>query len=403
MKEVIPLNKDVFCLVHKGGRADAYSAIFVPGESGSLGSTECELRWLLCLSIFEGEKVKMIAHLAQCSALLVVYTIARDETPNTLHLRVLDVPSILKGEVKARNCRSLTDLKVRPGGFIEHDVQNNCLWASDIQSLSCWDACSLERRFHIDLASVDASNIRFSFGFVGIMQAFAGGVVQVQLYDSKTGRDAAYAKVNLIPDFSQNVNLDPDIVVLELIGGGAILAKCQGVQAAVVGVLGPSPQLCHLPGTEDWEPDSFVFLPSSGLILALVNEVLEIWHCFLPDIASCPMTPQPSCERIAVLRVPDLDTRRLCIDEQLAAIIVARPADLRNELFQCARTVTPSWTAAEDLVLIDLLNQGGIRAALKGICGGTGGGGVAEMKVNFEEGRMILLSRKGALLCYATE
>uniref|UniRef100_A0A7S4VXP5 Uncharacterized protein n=1 Tax=Alexandrium monilatum TaxID=311494 RepID=A0A7S4VXP5_9DINO len=372
VKDIVPLGDDAFCLVSTGGRADAYAA--TPGTIGSP-------RWLTSLAIFQGERVRMAAHLVSSCGLLTIFSVQGAAYRGRLFARVLDVPAVLKGETRTRNCGSLSDVSVPAGGFIEFDDQNHCVWASDGQRLRCWDARSFQERFALGpWAAQDVPNVRFTRGLAGLMRPCLDGALQISLYDARDGRWLTQTEVKLRPP-------DVDFVFLELINE-CVLMKRRSCEVVVVGLKSSASHVIR--GTSAWEPDNFLFLPSRHLLLALFRETLEIWSCSSPEF----------CCRLGTIRqVPDVRDSRFSVDEALGALLVVRRRFAR-------RRAAPAAAAAgdeedEELALLDLLRFGGTRAALRGACEDLGGG-VGRVLFSAARGHLLLLGRSGGLTAYST-
>lgn len=374
VKDVIPLGYDAFCLVAKGGHAAAFAA--APAMPEVAPGTP---RWLTSLNVFQGERIRMAAHLGGSRALLTVFAVPGAAYRGRLFARVLDVEGVLVGETRTRNCGSLADVSVPSGGFIEFDDQNQCIWANDGQYLRCWDACSFEERFALGpWAPGDMPNVRFTRGLAGLLRPARGGAIEVALHDARDGRLLTLTEVQLKPP-------DVDFVLLEMINE-CVLMKRQSCEVAVVSLKNSSCSV--LRGTAAWEPEAFVFLPSRHLILALFSDSLEIWTCSSPEFC---------CRLGTVRQLAQIRENRFCIDEHLGAALVVR-----------SRAAAPPRSSPagrqdleEDIALLDLLRFGGTRAAVRGACEGASGG-IGRVLFSAAQGLLLLLGRSGSLTAYTS-
>lgn len=398
VKDIVLLSRDAFCLVHSGGRADAFMSRVVSGER--------QMDWLTGLSIFDGERIKMVSHLRASQALLTVFAISGRGFQGKLFVRVLEVPPIFHGELRTRRCGSLSEVEVAAGGFIEFDDQNQCVWANDGQTLRCWDAGTFERRFALGpWLPQEVPNLRFTRGLAGLMRPLQTGAVEIGLHSAESGELLALQEVELRPQST-------DLVFLEMVNDLALM-KRRGCEVVVVSLRGAGHHV--LAGTAAWEPELFVFLPSRRLLLALFAESIEIWRCLRPD----------GCFKIGMVQQTEgFGPQRFSIDERLGAALVVRPPDdgLRSGAAKAqassrASSGAPRWSprlaalreadetavgnsSGADLSLIDLLRFGGTRAALQGACEGAGGGGVERVIFDIAQGLLILLGRNGGLFAY---
>lgn len=309
VKHVVLLTEDVFCLVRKGGRADAFAA---NGDVEGGTSEEQPLRWLADLNVYEGEKMRLVAHMCISNSLLTVFSISGRSFRGSLFVRVLDVASVIAGQLRTRDVGSLASTVVPTGGFVEFDAMNSCIWANDCQMLRCWDACTFEQRFALGpWQSEEMPNVRFTRGIIGLLSQPSPTMLDVKLYSSLEGRLQRQCEVHMptIPD--------SDVIVFLELMNEQLLLKRLHCEVSLVDLVSGNERV--IPGTANWEPDMFVFSPARRLLLARFAESVEIWQLSEPNACSC----------IGVVRpLHDFGAHRFSIDMSLALALVVRPASI---------------------------------------------------------------------------
>lgn len=423
VKHVVFLNLETFCLVFKGGHAHAF-AVNHPSQQAdqstagqSTADEQQPLRWLTDLCLFDEERMRLVAHMQVSASLLTVFSMADRQRRGRLYLRVLDAPSVLKGQVRTRSCGSLAATDVPSGGFVEYDSQNQCIWANDTENLRCWDAKTFQERFTLGpWGAGDIQNVRFTLGSVGLLKCLRSAVLEVTLHSTTDGRLERRCEV----PFTGGAEL----TFLELINQQLLLKHQQSEVLMIDLSTGGSQHV--IKETQDWEPELFVFLPSQGLMLARLGEVLEIWQCARTG----------GCCRLGTVRpVPDFGANRFSIEERLGLALVMRPPTRRTPRGKEAsaagvsgsspffarrgssgsppsaattrrRSAQPAGTQAvgspvlpegESLALLDLLSFGQLRATLSSPCQGIGGGGVAHLSFDLQSGSLLLIGRLGGI------
>lgn len=348
----------------------------------------------------------MVSHIAPSKVLLTAFS-----APGRagLSLRALEVSALLRGEVCTRSCGELTEVILSPGGFVEYDCLNRCIWAYDNVNLRCWDDCTFRPRFVLGPWNAETRpNLRFDLGFVGTLRTMQEGtLVEVKLHSSQDGALLAAREVNLPMPAPAGTTEDggsqaAEIVFLEVHGGCALM-KRRGGEALAVDILGDGSS-CIIKGTKDWEPEVFLFLQRQHILLALIHGSVQIWRLVVGR-PSCPLNTKLApltCQQIGRIRLPqDCGLTSLGLDYQLATLLaVRRPDDPRPARWASA---WPDQKDGEDLMLMDLLNGGGPRAALHGVCSGIGGGGVSHLYFDQAQGLLLLLGRRGGLSAYSTQ
>ncbi|CAK0877771.1 unnamed protein product [Prorocentrum cordatum] len=373
VKDVVPLTRDAFCVVMSSGRADAFASS-APVARGQARPAGHELVWLASLSLFDGERVRLVARVRPSGSVLVVFAqTARSESRErrgTLYARVLDLPALLLGVAQVRDAGTLAAVSVPVGGFIECDEQNGCIWANDCQVLRCWDSQTFEQRFELGPWSPEyAPNVRFTAGMVALMRSSHGGV-EVDLHDASSGNLLSRKLVDCRPYAEK-------FAFLELLNEFALMKRAN-TDVLIADLLGDK-GACLIPDSSGWEPELFVFIPSRGLILARFARSLEIWRCVRPG--TC-------CQVGVVERVMDFGAHRFSIDERLGLALVVQssrphaqalsPLGSRHSQAEGPSEPPPSRggteaEAGDDLALLDLVRFGGLRAALHGVCAGARG------------------------------
>jgi len=401
VKDVVPLTRDAFCVVMSSGRADAFASS-APVARGQARPAGHELVWLASLSLFDGERVRLVARVRPSGSVLVVFAqTARSESRErrgTLYARVLDLPALLLGVAQVRDAGTLAAVSVPVGGFIECDEQNGCIWANDCQVLRCWDSQTFEQRFELGPWSPEyAPNVRFTAGMVALMRSSHGGV-EVDLHDASSGNLLSRKLVDCRPYAEK-------FAFLELLNEFALMKRAN-TDVLIADLLGDK-GACLIPDSSGWEPELFVFIPSRGLILARFARSLEIWRCVRPG--TC-------CQVGVVERVMDFGAHRFSIDERLGLALVVQssrphaqalsPLGSRHSQAEGPSEPPPSRggteaEAGDDLALLDLVRFGGLRAALHGVCAGAGGGGVAHVAFSLADGLLVLLGSRGGIFAYS--
>eukprot|EP00927_Polykrikos_kofoidii_P023533 TRINITY_DN21654_c0_g1_i1.p1 TRINITY_DN21654_c0_g1~~TRINITY_DN21654_c0_g1_i1.p1 ORF type:complete len:493 (+),score=60.33 TRINITY_DN21654_c0_g1_i1:180-1481(+) len=380
VKDVVPLDADIFCVVSKSGHADVYTTRLADdSEHRSNEENGPRLHWLLDLRVFAEERVRLVSHIRCGSAILVVFSISDRRRrhagntdpprydPTTLFVRVLDAVALRRGELQPRDCGTLSSVVVPAGGFVEVDDQNEGIFVCDCDTLRCWDARSFQPRFTLGPWEDGMPNIRFTRGFLALMRGTEVGV-EIRLRRLSDGGEVARREVS-VP------NVEVPIVFLELLNEIAML-KWQGSEVIVVDLFGDGPPI-SVPGTSAWEPEVFVFVPSQRLALAKRTGAVELWKAARAD----------SCRLVGIVSmIDDFAAGRFSVDERLAAFLVA-----------CRGVSEPQ--DGDNLLLLDLARCGGLSAALLGA--GQGSSGVASVWLDLGQGLLVLRSRNGGLSAYS--
>lgn len=416
VKEVTLIDADTFCVVSEAGHADAFAASRAQASTGlpsgapsgvpngvpsggegaeaaaeaaaaaaaaAVAARSSRPRWLADLRLAPEERVKMVSHLASCRALLVVFGIHHRRFRGLLYVRVLDVGALRQGDTAPRDCGTLSAAVVHRGGFVEVDEPGQAVYVVDGDTLRCWDAHTLEPRFVLGPWETGPPNVRFTHGFVALV-ASTGTVgadegVEISLYGAEDGRRVSARDVPLPQG--------QPLTILELLGD-QLLLKCEGSDASVLD-LGADTSPYQVLGTATWDPEVFVFVPAQKLMLAKHQGSLEIWKV---------LRGPNGCSRIAIVpAVGQFQAGRFAVDARLGVLLLARPAPTvapcdrgggfcgvqgggRGGLAKdCAGVYgaaasggcggaggNASIRKVDDLLLLDLLRCGAVRAALPG-------------------------------------
>jgi len=364
------------------------------------------------LRLFREERVRLATVLEAAGALLIVFTLTGRDIRDKLFVRVLDVAPLLRGEVRVRSCGTLSSFVVPGGGFVEYDAQNESVWAHDGETLHCWDARSFERRFVLGpWIDEDLPNLRFTDGLVGLLSCEGDGRLWARLHSVADGASRHHCRLDLPGP------ADGEIAFIELVNEHALLKRVGG-NLTVVDLAAASSR--SVEGTEDWDPDLFVFLPTQDVVLARFGDALEIWRCGGLGL----------CHRLSCVEgVGDFRQDRFSIDQHHALVLVVRQAGggwrqdaaLQHKAGACdgcvvvdlhPPEVAPSPRCAgrsgllersdEELALLDIEAEGAARVALRGACGGVGGGGLSHVAHQLATGTLLCLGQRGGVFLYGS-
>lgn len=429
VREVLPLGLDAFCLLYRAGGADVFAmvpqGVAIAGGAATGGGRlqPWELQWLLQLSLFEGEKVRLVARLPAAGVLLTAFS--PPDSRRVLHLRGLDTAAVLAGQARTRRCGLLSDAHVHPGGFVSVCDRCQRVWLSENgTTLQAFDDCTFEQLFLLGPWGLEAPVMTFRFHSAMPLAATSSSPnLEVWLYCSRGHLLSRRALALERADAAALVAGEPVQAAEAMIDllefySGHLLLKRHGCNVQVVDLLG-SGGSCELEGTKDFAVEATHFLQAQSILLLVGQSSVLLWRlltsirCASSGTGCDQKLPPPvgplRCARLG--KVPfwhQPELRRMGLEEQICAALLPQPPQ------------PPSWASAsqgladlgawlegatmprgEDLDLLDLLRGGGKRLALHGACSGTGGGGVAHLHLDLKQGLLLLMGRRGGLFAYS--
>eukprot|EP00405_Crypthecodinium_cohnii_P008533 CAMPEP_0206438852 /NCGR_PEP_ID=MMETSP0324_2-20121206/11876_1 /ASSEMBLY_ACC=CAM_ASM_000836 /TAXON_ID=2866 /ORGANISM="Crypthecodinium cohnii, Strain Seligo" /LENGTH=596 /DNA_ID=CAMNT_0053906389 /DNA_START=12 /DNA_END=1798 /DNA_ORIENTATION=+ len=369
VQSIAMISKSAFCLLRSGGRADAFccDSETLPDNrrtnsrrrgginnnnnsnnnnntnsssnsrrSNSLGNiaalensldgsaeraVERHISWLTDLSVYEGEYVRMVAHLQSSQSILTAYTIPDELYRGFLFLRILDANAVLKGDLQTRSCGDLSELVIPAGGFVEYDTVNSCVWVNDRTTLRTWDATTFEQRLSVNLESFEDFNVRFTWGAWGILwPGPVAGELMFRLYSAKDGALQVDRKVSGGTTSTDGHSpagqpTQNPVSFLELVGN-LLLFKRSEQEATVINLRTGDQSVIE--GSRSWEPDLFFLVPKRKLVLALSGTTLEVWRLW----------NAPSCVKLGAIEgLERCSSKRIWLDQDkcLSLLFSSKP------------------------------------------------------------------------------